>query len=427
MANPLTPILAGSAILSATLGSITDAGIVLSVIALNGIISGVQRFGAEQAVRSLTAATSIHAHVRRDGEAIRLPGAALVAGDIVLFEAGDAVPADCRILQANSLEVDESSLTGESEPVTKTPAASFASLINERSCMLYAGTDVVAGSAVGVVVAIGSYTEAYAHSSGVQDPPSAGGVEARLRDLSTVSLPVAGASGVVLAASQLLRGQPIQSALSSGVSLAVAAVPEGLPMLATAGQLAAARRLSRRGVLVRNPRAIEALGRVDVLCVDKTGTLTRGHVELRVVSDGRTSLGLEGLSGRHRDILAAARRASPARNGQRSLPHFTDRAVLDAADAQQVAEDDGASGWEHVAELAFGADRPYHATSGSTRQGIRISVKGAPEALVERCSEWTREGRTVALDDGTRAALMQHVEELARDAASVYSPWPSAP
>ena len=280
--------------------------------------------------------------------------------------------------------------------------------------MLYAGTDVVAGSAVGVVVAIGTDTEAYAHSNGVQDPPSAGGVEARLRDLSTVSLPVAGASGVVLAASQLLRGQPIQSALSSGVSLAVAAVPEGLPMLATAGQLAAARRLSRRGVLVRNPRAIEALGRVDVLCIDKTGTLTRGHVELRVVSDGRTILGLEELSRAHRDVLAAARRASPGRNGQRSLPHFTDRAVLDAADAQQVADDEAASGWERVAELAFGADRPYHATSGSTREGVRISIKGAPEAVVERCGEWRCEGRTVPLDDGARAALMQHVDDLAR-------------
>jgi cation-transporting ATPase I len=414
MANPLTPILAGSAILSASVGSVADAGIVFSVIALNGIISGVQRFGAEQAVRSLSSATSIHAHVRRDGDPIRLPGASLVPGDIVLFEAGDAVPADCRILRANSLEVDESSLTGESEPVTKSWAASFASLITERSCMLYAGTDVVAGSAVGVVVAIGSDTEAYAHSNGAQEPPAAGGVEARLRDLSTVSLPVAGASGVILAASQLLRGQPIQSALGSGVSVAVAAVPEGLPMLATVGQLAAARRLSRRGVLVRNPRAIEALGRVDVLCVDKTGTLTRGHVELRVVSDGRTSLGVDGLTGRHRDILAAARRASPERNGQRSLPHFTDRAVLDAADAQQIADDEGASGWQRIAELAFGADRPYHATIGSTPDGGRISTKGAPEALVERCTAWMRQGHTVPLDGTARAALRRHVEDMAR-------------
>lgn len=421
LANPLTPVLAGGALVSAAVGSAGDAGIVFSVMALNGAIAGVQRFAADRAVRQLVSRGNVHAHARRDGGQARIAAQELVRGDIVALEAGDTVPADCRLLQTNALEIDESSLTGESQPIAKRTAASFGSLVSDRTCMAYAGTTVVAGSGIAVVVATDSDTEAAARDIGSgKGAPSLGGVEARLTQLGSTSLPVAGAGGLLMAAGQLLRGGSMQEALAGGVSLAVAAVPEGLPMLATVGQLAAARRLSRHGVLVRNPRAIEALGRTEVLCIDKTGTLTKGRIELRLVSDGVASAGAAKLAARHRAVLGAALRASPDDDGERSLPHFTDRAVVEAAASAGVDTSVGRHPWERGRELAFGPTRPFHAAWGTSAGRTVLSVKGAPEVVITRCRSWRRptgaNGRTagVRLSGAHLEALERHVDELAR-------------
>jgi len=414
LANPFTPVLVGGALLSATVGSAADAAIVLAALGLNGVVSGVQRFSGEQAVRSLLSTAAINTHVRRDGDTVKLTADRLVSGDIVVLGAGETVPADCRILQVNALEVDESSLTGESEPVDKTARAVFGLLVSERSCMLYEGTTIVAGSAVAVVVATDQETESAAREVAGAPPGADVGVEQRLRALGAVSLPVAGASGAVMATSQLLWGRPLREALASAVSLTVAAVPEGLPMLATVGQLAAARRLSRQGVLVRNPRAIEALGRAEVLCVDKTGTLTEGRVEVRMVSDGRRSVGRDELGERERLVLAAARRASPGTDGERSLPHFTDRAVHRASSRAEIDEPLGAEGWQRTIELPFGPDRPYHATWGTVAGGVRLSVKGAPEYVIERSRLWRHADGEVAIGEDELARLAEHVDGLAR-------------
>ncbi|MGZ4707186.1 MAG: HAD-IC family P-type ATPase [Acidimicrobiales bacterium] len=417
MSNPLTPVLAGSAVLSATIGSVADAGIVFSVMALNGLISGIQRFAAEEAVRSLLQAGTVPAHVRRDGAIVSVTADELVPGDVVILEAGDTVPADCRILQATSLEVDESSLTGESDPVDKQTAASFAVLVNDRTSMLYAGTAIAAGSAVACVVAVGEATEAADNNGSPHHEGPAVGVEARLRELSAVSLPVAGASGVVVTLSQLWRGLPMERSLASGVSLAVAAVPEGLPMLATVGQLSAARRLSQRDVLVRNPRAVEALGRVDVLCADKTGTLTAGRVVVHTVSDGSSSCPLDDLTEHHRTVLRTAARACPNGNGERSLPHYTDRAVLTAA--AQALDDVPSPTYEQLGELPFGPERPFHATWQRTRRGVELVIKGAPEYLLERCTHQLHSRGDRPISQADRAGLHRHVDALAREGLRV--------
>ena len=417
MANPLTPVLAGSALLSATVGGVADAGIVSSVMALNGVLSGVQRFAADESVRGLLRAGEVSAHVRRDGELVELPARQLVPGDVVALEVGDTVPADCRILRSRSLEVDESSLTGESEPVAKRSAASFATALAERRSMLYADTAVVAGSATGVVVAVGAATEAAGNGdrnhTGDERGSGSVGVEARLRELSSISLPVAGASGLVLTAGQLLRGLPVQTSLASGVSLAVAAVPEGLPMLATVAQLSAARRLSSRSVLVRNPRAVEALGRVDVLCVDKTGTLTEGRVALTSVTDGRKERGVDDLRGRDRRLLRTAAIASPNRENERAFAHVTDTAVREAADTVLGAEDPELGRGERVAELPFGPKRAFHARWEDHDGKVVLSLKGAPEQVLDRCTRWRRGRKHRSIGDGERRELEEHIHALA--------------
>src|SRR5262249_13005203 len=161
----------------------------------------------------------------------------------------------------------------------------------------YEGTTIAAGHATAVVVAIGEETEARRASGSARRDTVRSGVEQRLKALINLTGPIALSAGVGLIGGGLFRGRKLADLVGSGVSLAVASVPEGLPLLATAAQLAAAERLSHRGALVRNVRSIEALGRVDTLCVDKTGTVTEGRIELSDVSDGTEIDPIEALSG----------------------------------------------------------------------------------------------------------------------------------
>ncbi|MGH3382078.1 MAG: HAD-IC family P-type ATPase, partial [Actinoallomurus sp.] len=330
--NPLTPALAAGAGVSAVVGSVTDAALIGAVLGVNAMMTGVQRVGADRALRRLVDLSAVRVRLRRPdqgGEDVKATAEELVPGDVVMLSAGDAVPADLRLLAAKGLEVDESSLTGESQLVTKSARPSVSKAVAERTSMLYEGTVIAAGDATGVVVATGDRTE-IGRTAHLADDRRPGGVESRLESLTAITLPIALGAGAGLFLSDLMRGRPMAQALGPAVSLAVAAVPEGLPFVATAAELATARRLSRRGALVRNPSTIEALGRIDVLCFDKTGTLTKGRLRLRMVSDGEASFSLQEMAPRYRVIVAAALRASPEQVDRR-LPHPTDRAILRAA------------------------------------------------------------------------------------------------
>jgi cation-transporting P-type ATPase I len=413
LANPLMPALAVGASLSAAAGSPTDAGLVGSVVALNALIGATQRVRVDRAVRHLEQATgATSTRVRRRGGQRQVPAAELVPGDLVLLEAGDAVPADCRIVRAESLEVDESSLTGESLTVFKSPEPIDAAAVADRSSMLYEGTAVAAGSAEAIVVAVGPGTEAGQAASG--DAVVSRGVEERLRGLSRIALPLAVAGGLAVTGTGLLRGQPFRQTISPGVNLAVAAVPEGLPLLATVAQLSAARRLAAQGALVRNPQAIETLGRVGVLCVDKTGTLTGGTIVLGAVSDGVRECSPDDLTPTAQRIVAAGVRASPeARTGE-ELPHLTDRAVLDGAAEADVAVDQEIQSWRRVAELPFEPARGYHAVLGRNGSSGLLCVKGAPEVVLPRCDSWAHPAGDRRLDSRTRRRLEKTVHRLAQ-------------
>ncbi len=222
----------------------------------------------------------------------------------------------------------------------------------------------------------------------------------RLHQLTVQILPISLGAGVALAVIDLVRARPMAQALGRAVSLAVAAVPEGLPFVATVAELAAARRLSARGALVRNPPIIEALGRVDVLCFDKTGTLTEGRITLRGVSDGVDTRPVDGpLPDRLREVLAAAVRASPFHLDGGQVSHQTDLAVLRGAERLGVRADLGEDGVEHLDDLPFESNRGYHATLWRGPDGSHVSVKGAPEVVLPLCSSRRRAGETVPFDD----------------------------
>jgi cation-transporting ATPase I len=369
LADPLTPVLGTGAAATAVLGETTDAILVGSVTVGNALISGVQRLRAETALESLLLEQDVTAHRETAGGVEDVPGKALRIGDVIAVSAGDVVAADARLLDLTDLEVDESNLTGESLSVAKSVHATPGADVGDRTCMLFDGTTVVAGRGRAVVVAVGSATQAgrAARAAGGAAPPA--GVQARLGELTRAVLPLTLAGGGAVTALGVLWGRPLREAVGAGLAVAVAAVPEGLPLVATVAQQAAARRLSRRGAVVRSARVLEALGRVDTVCFDKTGTLTENRLRVvRLVPLGEAP-------GSEEELL---RMASAAVAEGDSRAHETDRAVAEAAESKDVAAD----GPPDVC-LPFASDRGFSAvlTDG------RLVVKGAPEVVLRRCAE----------------------------------------
>ncbi|MDG4803992.1 cation-translocating P-type ATPase [Micromonospora sp. WMMD980] len=387
LSNPLTPVLAAGAVLSAAFGSLVDAALVGGLVGGSALIGAVHQRNTERSLAELLSRSAVTARVRRDGAERVVPAEDLVPGDVISVSSGDAVPADCRVLTSDGLEADESSLTGESLPVAKSPEPVVAAAIAERRSMLFEGTTAAAGHGTAVVVATGAQTESGRSLAMARQAPPASGVEARLGKLTSTAVPLAAGSAIAVAGAGLLRGVPLAETAATAANLAVASVPEGLPFLVSAAQLAAARRLAEHGALVRNPRTIEALGRVDVLCFDKTGTLTEGKLLLAGVGTGDDRYApADRLDDVLRSTLAAALRATPAAADPDELPQQTDRAVRRGANAAGVTERTGAADWTATGGLPFEPSRGYSATVGRTADGSLLSVKGAPESVLPRCA-----------------------------------------
>ncbi|MEU1262234.1 cation-translocating P-type ATPase [Streptomyces cellulosae] len=380
--DPLTPVLATGAVASALLGSLVDALLVVGAMDLNAVAGGLQRLRAERALARLAARQQPRARRHlTDRRSVTVDATRLRPGDRIDLVAGDVVPADARLVSAEGLEVDESSLTGESLPVAKDVDATPGAPVARRTCMVFEGTTVVAGRAEALVVDTGDHTEAGRAVALASRTPPPAGVQARLQELTRKALPVTLTGGALVTGLSLLRGSPLRRAVSGGVAVAVAAVPEGLPLVATVAQMAAARRLSRRGVLVRTPRTLEALGRVDTVCFDKTGTLTENRLRLvrAATADGAV---LAPDDERAVPVVRMAARACPQEETAegRKVAHATDEAVLDAAPPDED--------WTPAGELAFEASRGYAAAVGRDGDdGAYLVVKGAPETVLPACAD----------------------------------------
>ncbi|MBC2639222.1 cation-translocating P-type ATPase [Rhodococcus wratislaviensis] len=370
LSDPLTPVLATGSAASALLGSPVDAVLVGSVLVGNAALSAVQRLHAERLLNRLLAAGDPPAHrivgVPEHRVSERVEASRLRPGDVIEIGPGEVVPADGRVVESAGVEVDESSLTGESLPVVKQTSATPGAPLSERACMVFAGSTVLTGTATAIVTAVGGTTEA--GRAGALTPAGAShvGLQAQLRTLTDRVLPVSVGGGALVTAVGFLRGTGLRQAVTSGVAVAVAAVPEGLPLVATLAQQAAARRLTRSDALVRAPRSVEALGRVDVVCFDKTGTLSENR--LRVVR------AVPHPGHDREEVLACAARSAVTPDG-RPAAHATDAAIAEAA--ADLAPEDG----EHI-HLPFRSGRPYSAALS----GTHLSLKGAPEVVLEACA-----------------------------------------
>lgn len=409
LASPLTGILAAGAAISFVLGSPLDAALILATVGVNVLAGAWQEGRAGQAADSLKQLSSASARVLRDGVTVTIPADQVVLGDVLLLASGDRVSADARLLGAQNLEVDEAALTGESLPVPKNPDAG-----TPEGRILLEGSDVTVGTGRAIVFAVGAGTRMGATAAALaasENELESSPLGTRLARLFHQIMPLIAGSGVIVVLSGLLRGQPLLPLLVVGTSVAVAAVPEGLPLLASMGEAAVARRLGKRQALVRRLGAVEALGRVDVACTDKTGTLTEGKLTLTHVADLDREAridqgGARKLPPELRNVLLAAALASPHPEAPDANVQSTDAAVVAGAQAAGLREDLNA---ERTAELPFDPVRAFHVT----HVGERAYVKGAPEVLLPRCRFVRQAGMDTVLDEVSCLALQDRAEGLA--------------
>jgi cation-transporting ATPase I len=376
LSDPLTPVLALGSAASAILGSPVDAVLVGSVLTGNSVLAASQRLRAESRLNELLAQQIPPARKVTTGPHgapvyTEVVAEQLRPGDVIEIRTHEVIPADARLIEEDDLEVDESTLTGESLPVEKQIDATPGAELAERRCMLFAGTTIVAGTAVALVTAVGADTQARrAAELASGDVPDVG-LQHQLSKLTNQAFPVSTAGGALVSLLGLLRRRGLREAVASGIAITVAAVPEGMPLVATLAQAASARRLTEYGALVRIPRSVEALGRVDVVCFDKTGTLSENRLRVAQVHP---------VAGYSRDdVLRFAAHAAPAANGGAQV-HATDRAIIEAALAV-----DAANGFHPDAEadahLPFRSGRSFSASVSDDE----LTVKGAPEVVLAAC------------------------------------------
>ena len=412
--SPLIYGLLISAAVAFALGKIPDGSVVLGVVVLNALIGFAQEYRAGKAIQALAQLVSEPATVRRDGQWTQAPAEHLVPGDVVSVDAGARVVADLRILQAHGLRADESALTGESVPVDKVaePVDPVTQLAERRS-LLHGGTLVTAGSAEAVVVKTGDRTELGRISSllgSVEDTQTP--LMRSIARLGSTITKVIGVVAVVLLGVALLRGYPIADAALAAITLAVAAIPEGLPAIVTIALAIGVQRMARRRAVVRELPAVETLGSTSVICTDKTGTLTRNEMVLRrawtaqgdeaefegvgYAADGRVLVGGRefnasgGVDGPVRELLVAGVLANEAQlhtdgDERTVLGDPTDGALLVAAERGGLALDELFRSRPPQAVLPFDSQRQYMASSPKSRDdgdGPVTYLKGAPEVLL---------------------------------------------
>ena len=377
-ASPVIWLLLAASLLSAALGELLDAIAIGAIVIVNAVIGFLQEHRAERAVMALRSMTAPRARVMRDGHSVMIPADAIVPGDFLVLEAGDVTAADARLRTAHALTTNEAPLTGESTPVEKTTAPTGPETpLAERHDFVFMGTSVATGTGLAEVVATGMQTQLgrIAHLLSTAEE-SVTPLQRRLARVSQTLLYICGGIVAIVALAGLLRGWPLLQVFMAAVSLAVAAVPEGLPAVVTIALAVGVQRMAARHVLIRRLPAVETLGCATVICTDKTGTLTTGVMQVRE------------LWGRdHAHLLLAAAACCDAeirRDGQAGVGDPTELAILMAAAERGIHRDEIERTNARVAEVPF--DSVLKRMSIERVDG-RVYIKGAVESVLPLCVE----------------------------------------
>jgi Ca2+-transporting ATPase len=411
-------VLLAAAVISGFIGEPMDTIAILVILMLNAVIGAGQEFRAERAVAALRRMAAPQASVLRDGRHQTVDATDLVPGDLVLLESGNLVPADLRLLEAADLQTDESALTGESTTVAKsTEILRDADVpVGDRSNQVFKGTLVTRGRGLGLVVATGMHTELgriaglLTAEPGVKTP-----LQQRLARFGRyLALAVLAICAVVFV-SGLLQGQPLMLMALTAVSLAVAAIPEALPAVITVSLALGARKLSRRQSLVRNLPAVETLGSVTFICSDKTGTLTqnRMHAERMFAGDEDSADLPPADTGPPWTNLgqALALCNDVMRRDGEPVGEPTELALYLAAEQAGYPKQALEEALPRIAELPFDSTRKMMTTLHREESGVVAYVKGAPEVLLNRCSDRLTAAGTRAIDPSGVSALAHQLAD----------------
>ncbi|WP_372966333.1 cation-translocating P-type ATPase [Marinobacter sp.] len=418
-------LLAFAAGLSFYFHDIAEGSAIIVVLAINAVIGFVSELRAARSMEALLSIASVTTQVRRSGKAVRIDAQNLVPGDIVLLDAGDIVTADIRITRASNLQCDESVLTGESVPVVKqTEPVSANAMLGDRASMVFKGTAITQGSGEGIVVATGMETELGHISHLVQSADSVvSPLEKRLDRLGHRLVWLTLVLAALVIGAGILRGHELAIMIQTGVALAVAAVPEGLPVVATLSLARGMWRMAARNAIVSNLSSVETMGATTVILTDKTGTLTENRMTVvrYLVYETHLNLSRQGdtvrfeCEGRQRDpkqdarlgtllqIGALCNGASLGNGGQLPAGDPMELALLRVAVQAGQGRETLLTEYEKVGEYAFDQDAKMMASVHRAEGGFLYAVKGAPEAVIDACSHFLGPDGVQVMDVAARA------------------------
>ncbi|TKB60646.1 MAG: cation-translocating P-type ATPase [Nitrospira sp.] len=459
-------VLIGAAIISGLLEDWLDAAAILAIVLLNGLLGFVQEFRAERSLAALRKMSVATARVFRDGVLLSIPARELVPGDVILLEAGDRIPADARLIYAANFQVQEASLTGESTPVQKHAGviAGADVPLADQTNMAFMGTIAVSGKARALVVATALRTELGRIAAMMQKESEAERAETplqrRLEQFGYTLLWLALAVVAVVFALGYLRGEPLVTMFMTSVSLAVAAVPEGLPTVVTITLALGVTRMVKRHALIRKLPAVETLGSATVICTDKTGTLTKnemtvtrlfaGDLVFEVTGEGYEPVGeiretldvkretspplknlspftshLSPLPSALRELLTAAVLCNGAtlrleEGAWRILGDPTEGALLVVAAKAALKIETLAKAYDFLGEVPFDPERKMMTIVQRTPDGPVAYVKGAPDMLLRHCTHrLAMDGTIEPITESIRAATLEANAAFAHQALRV--------
>lgn len=421
-------------------GEVVNGSIILAVLLFNAIVGTIQEGRAQNTLRALKKYTETNATVIRAGQERVVSDAEIVRGDILLLQEGEKVPADARILISNGLKMDEASLTGESEPVSKVSEiiGTEATFAFEQRNMVFKGTNVVAGNGRVVAVAVGQQTVIGNIAKEIAAIDSEMPLKANIRQLSRVIIMVVGVISVSLFILGLMRGQSFTTIFATVVSLAVSVIPEGLPIVMTLVLATGVWRMSKRQVLVKKMQAVEALGQARVIAVDKTGTITKNELVIREIWIEGKSFKVGGIgyepagtielnssiidAANHPELLFAGKMAAFCSNAHISFSETenrwrvtgdpTEAAIRIFGEKIGFKKDDLQRESAFVAELSFDYKRKYHATVYTVDGKNLLIVEGAPETVLALCTQVRRDGQNHPMGEKKREELEAILTEM---------------
>ena len=443
-------LLIAAAIVSGAMGEWTDTIVIVAIVILNGLLGFFQERRADRAMAALQKLSSPRARVIRAGQVADVPASQLVPGDLVELEAGDFVPADLRLNHSAALQIEEAALTGESNSVIKDPAALLETQVplGDRVNLAFTGTTVTAGKGSGIVVATGMNTELGRIAGMLQHhEPQPTPLQQQLTRFGKMLVFACVVIVAAIFAIQILRGMPIQSAFLLAVSLAVAAVPEGLPAVVTIALALGLGRMAKRHALIRKLPSVETLGSVTLICTDKTGTLTRNQMTARRIYAGGADYDVSGAG--YEPVGDFKRRGNSDGNSAEPLSDDLLNALTIGAMANYAhleAPSDGTPTW-HIAgdpteaallvaarkagiritrrdedllyEIPFDSTRKRMSVVARTEAGGIMYTKGAPEVVLGLCSNERVGGASRRLTESRRAEIMASSSQMAGEALRV--------